>query len=170
MHGRLWLLNLLLVAALSACETDGQAVRSIRGDRAVGTHWTLYPVRSRVYPSTRFVREEGAPVLEARIELFDEMGDSVKGVGQWYFELYGGDQRRDGAVTQRLYSWEVPMLLLDEQRLYYDRITRAYLFRLKMDNMAPARRTTTLVATLVMPDGTRLEARELLQPLDETRR
>ncbi len=167
-----WGSVMLAAAMLSACASDS-ATRTPGGKTGanVGSpdtpyHWVAAPVRARVYPSTRFVREEGAAVLEARIELLDEMGDSIKGVGNWHFELYAGDHRRDGMVAQRLYAWDVPMMLLDEQRLYYDRITRAYLFRLKMDNVAPSRRVTTFYATLVQPDGTRIEAKQLLQPVE----
>lgn len=159
-----------LIALTGCISLSSDAGRSSAGKPGVSRsdttphHWVAQPVRSRVYPSTRFVREEDAAVLEARIELLDEMGDPIKGVGHWHFELFAGDHRRDGMVSQRLYAWDVPMMLLDEQRLYYDRITRAYLFRLKIDSLAPTRRTTTFYATLVTPDGTRLEAQQLLQP------
>ena len=166
----------LACAAILALGVSGCTVSKRSGERAaspaqsaIAPYWITAAVRSRVYPSTRFVREDGEAVLEARIELMDEMGDSVKGVGTWHFELYAGDHRREGTVAQRLYAWDVPMMLLDEQRLYYDRITRAYLFRLKLDNIAPARRTTTFYATLVTPDGTRIESQQLFRAEDGQR-
>ena len=98
-----------------------------------GKHWQLEPVRMRIYPSTRFVKRGNETILEARVEMFDEMTDSTKGVGQFHFELFVASSM---GQSQRIHTWNVSALTLADQRRYYDSITRAYLFPLKLtDNM-----------------------------------
>jgi hypothetical protein len=118
----------------------------------------------RVYPSSRFVQEGALTVLEARIELLDEMGDTIKGSGRFHFELAeaatptagslgsSGSPGGGGASVagQRLYAWDVPLTTLEEQRQYWDPITRTYQFRLKM-NAAPPPNATVLRALLTPP-------------------
>jgi len=124
-----------------------------------GHVWEMGPVRMRVYPSTRFVEGKGDSMLEARIELFDEMDDSVKGVGKFRIELFDRPRGGNPGVGRRRYSWDVSALTLADQRRYYDTITRSYLFRLKLEDQATARRETVLRVTFILPEGKRLETR-----------
>ena len=116
----------------------------------------------RVYPSTRFVRGSEQGILEARIEFFDEMGDSVKAVGKVHLELYATRRRDRPSVDRRLYAWEVSLLTLVKQRRYYDPITRTYMFQLSLDSLSVAREDTTLRVSFVLPDGRRLEDQKSL--------
>ena len=113
----------------------------------------------RVYPSTRFIEGEKNSMLESRVELFDEMDDSVKGVGKFRLELFDRPRGGNPGVGQRRYSWDVSVLTLADQRRYYDTITRSYLFRLKLEDLATARRESVLQVTFVSPKGDRLETR-----------
>jgi hypothetical protein len=168
---QLTLLLALAGAPQKGCQFSGDTVPerpngSAGGDNGSGTGGTLWravPVDLRVYPSTRFIREENEPILEARLELFDEMGDSVKGAGKVFLELYAGDREGAREIGRRLYTWNLTLETLEDQRKYYDPITRAYLFRLKVDNLQVARRTTTLYVTLMQPGGKRLQAYMVLQ-------
>jgi hypothetical protein len=150
----------------SPSDTEGQPPR---------VAWTLQPVDMRVYPSSRFSVQNQQAMLEARIELLDEMGDSTKGVGQFHFELFAGgtpgfaeaagSPGHPGRPTsaQRLYTWDVPLLTLDDQKRHYDPITRAYLFRLRMDEQALPQRNTTLQASYEALSGERLKASTVLE-------
>ncbi len=116
--------------------------------------WTIRPERMRVYPSTRLVVEDGKPVLEARIEFTDAAGDPTKAVGDLRFELYPlvgtGERRRRGDL---LYRWRVRMFTLEENRTFYDPITRAYLFRLRMDDPLAVGNPLQLNVTYLPPRG-----------------
>ena len=131
-----------------------------------GDIWMVKPVRMRVYPSTQFIQDDtGRSVLEARIELIDDMGDSVKGVGKFRLELLSRSRTTDVGVGQRLYSWNVSATTLEEQIKYYDSITRAYCFHLNLDEDRSAKRDTYLHVMFTTTDGRRL-ATETSLPVD----
>ncbi len=151
------LTTLVLMIATAGCAWKG-------GDNPAPTAeppqngWQATPAKIRVYPSTRFVRDGDAIVLEARVELLDEMGDSSKGVGRFNFELFPPPRARLDPVGTRLYAWTVELLTLEDQRGAYDPIARAYLFRLKVDGSGVAGKDTVLHVTFVPAAGPRLEA------------
>lgn len=124
--------------------------------------WRLQPVTMRVYPSSRIVREANQTLLEARIELLDEVGDSIKGVGDWRFDLSDPGRATDGATPQRLYTWEVAMLSRDQNTQFYDPVTRTYHFRLKLDQGAPDDHPLRLDVTFMPPDRQRMDARAMV--------
>ena len=124
--------------------------------------WRSRPQHMRVYPSTRFVQDGSGSVLEARIELTDEMGDPVKGTGRFRLELFTHSQAGHTGMGRRLYSWDVSVLTLADQRLHYDAITRAYLFRLRLDETQTAASHTVLQVTLMASEGWRLESQATL--------
>jgi hypothetical protein len=162
---------LVLTLTLAGCAWKGgrsgpaeDAANDPQADNA-GAAWVAQVQQMRVYPSTRFAREAGQPVLEARVELLDGMGDSVKSSGQVRFELFAGDAAGQGRRTgQRLYAWDVTLRTQEDQVRYYDPVTRAYVFRLRVENLAPARKATWLhiVFRTLGPQNQRLEADALL--------
>ncbi len=127
------------------------------------TIWQPLPKRIRVYPSTRFVRESDQAILEARFELFDEMGDPVKAPGSFRIELHSVDEVRGGVPKQLLYSWNADTTTIDQQREHYDPITRGYLFRLGVDNLRVANQPTLLKVIFTQTDKPRLEAEEVIR-------
>ena len=128
-----------------------------------GPAWQPEPVALRIYPSTRFVQQSGQAALEARIELFDQMGDSIKAAGRIRFELFATAAPGPGMRGLRLYTWNVEMLTLEDQQQYFDPITRGYLFRLKLDNLSITRRATLLHITFTQVGGLRLETQALVK-------
>ena len=120
--------------------------------------WSPQPVALRIYPSTRFVIEREVPLLEARIELFDQMGDSIKSSGRGRFELFAADTAPGVAVGRLLYSWDMQFVTQDDQQQYYDPITRGYLLRLRLDSDQITRRPVLLRVTFQPPEGERLVA------------
>jgi hypothetical protein len=116
----------------------------------------------RIYPSSRFIREDGKPLLEARVEFFDAAGDSTKAVGAMRFELFTAGAAAQTTTGQRLYAWAVPMLTAEQNRLFYDSVTRTYLFRLSLDTLTIIREQTRLRVTLTPPRGPRISTEALL--------
>ena len=150
----------VVVLGLSGCAFKGEGlpVPGLDG----GGFWQAKPVAMRVYPSTRFAREGQTPLLEAQIELLDEMGDSIKAAGNFRLELFAGDMQMNPALGRRLYRWDVALRSVEDQKTYYDPVTRAYLFRLRIEDLSIARRATTLEVTYTPPTGDRMEARAVI--------
>ena len=123
-------------------------------------YWRPEAVRIRVYPSTRFVNHNGLTILQARVELFDEMGDSVKSAGRFFFELF--ETGMEGAAQKRLYSWEIPVLTLKQQRMYYEPIVRGYHFSLQLHDEQSPKQNVVLRVLITTPQGKRLETSSLL--------
>ena len=122
-----------------------------------GKTWRPEPVKMRVYPSSRIVKENGQTILEARLELLDEMGDSAKGAGNFHLELQATD-KSGSSPPQQVDTWDVTVAGLDHQKRYYDSVTRAYFFRLKLDVPLPANRKPVVKASLSTPEGKRVSA------------
>ncbi len=118
--------------------------------------WQPEAVALRIYPSTRFVSEQNTPMLEARVELFDQMGDSIKASGQLRFELFAAGHAPGIEVGRLLYSWDIGLMSLEEHRQFYDPITRAYLLRLRLDSAAITERQVLLRVTFQAGDDARL--------------
>ncbi len=126
------------------------------GEGGLGSAWEPGVAGLRIYPSTRFIKEKDTSLLEARIELLDEMGDSIKASGQLRFELRGAGQRPGVEEGRLLYSWDITIATLDDQRRYYDPITRSYLLRLRLSNAAITQRQVVLRVTFQPVDGVRM--------------
>ena len=157
-------LVVLLIGAQAGCVFKG--ARQIFLPRPAHPDiWHPQPVRIRVYPSSRFNTDSDSQtvVLEARIELLDDMDDAIKGVGQFHFELLGKPGRGRTALDRRLYSWDVAVFTLEQQTRRYDKVTRTYLFRLKVDEPFLPPRDTTLKAVFVPPTGHPLEDQTVIR-------
>lgn len=125
-----------------------------------GGYWRPQAVRIRVYPSTRFVNRNGLTILQARVELLDEMGDSIKSAGRFFFELFETGKER--VAQKNLYSWEIPVLTLKQQRMYYEPIVRGYHFALQLHEEQPPKQNVVLRVLVRTPQGKRLETSSLL--------
>ena len=119
-------------------------------------YWIPKPVAVRIYPSTRFTVKENKPILEARVELFDEMGDSIKAAGWVSCELLEDiGPVGNGAGTQ-LYIWDVDLTSIHAQRLYYDPISRGYLLQLLLDENKISKKGAILKVVYTTAEGKRL--------------
>lgn len=130
------------------CETKGPDRRPPSGGDRSSDGWRPEAVALRIYPATRFVRERDTSMLEARVELFDAMGDSVKDSGRLRFELFDRGTGPGVEAGPLLYSWDIDVLTLEAQQQYYDPITRAYLLRLRLDSAEVTRQEVLLRVTL----------------------
>lgn len=83
-----------------------------------------------IHPLTRLIPGKDAKpaAIEAYVELFDSWGDGVKGLGTILFELYRGE----GAAAEQLARWSEDLSDPDANSKRYDRVTRAYRFRLNL--------------------------------------
>jgi hypothetical protein len=148
-----------MAVGLAGCvQPKGGPPEDSPGDLGGEEVWTPRPVALRIYPATRFVRERDFTLLEARIELFDPMGDSIKSSGRTRFELFAADPAPGIDVGRLLYSWDITLSTEDDQRRYYDPITRSYLVRLRLDSAQVTRRPVLLRVTFQPPTGQRLVA------------
>ena len=59
-------------------------------------------------------------------------------------------------MSEALYAWNVALVTLEEQRRFYDAVTRAYLFRLKLDKPVAGKRDMMLKVLLSTPEGKRI--------------
>ena len=120
--------------------------------------WSAAPVAVNIYPGTRFIMEDDKPILDAGLELVDDMGDSVKAPGTARFELY--ESGTGDTLGRRLYAWDVNVLTPADQRTYYNRVIRAYNFRLGVDDLEAQKVPTILQVSYDLANGNRLQTRE----------
>jgi len=145
-----------MLLVLAGCQFKGAGVDAAGG--AAGEVWRPRAESLRVYPSTRFVEQGGQTLLEARIELLDQMGDAIKSAGTARFDLFASDES-GRALGQRLYEWRIALDTLQDQRNHFDSVTRTYRFRLRLDTEAPTEEPTVLRVTFQRAaDGKRLAA------------
>lgn len=152
--------------AFAGCEFKGDASgRPMHGNIAQADAWQPEPMELRFYPTTRFVMRDDTPILEARIELLDAMGDSVKAAGTVSFELVEAPNPLGGGMKRRLYSWEgIELLTLEHQRTYYDAISRGYRFHLRLDNYELSEYSTLVKVTFTPVVGERLMDQKVIEP------
>ncbi len=158
----------LCLLLLTACAAPDPADRRT-GPGGVATsqpmasdYWRQRPVAVRIYPTSRFVVEDGQPLLNAQVELFDQMGDPMKSSGRVHIELFAAPDRPRAAQTL-LYEWHIELRTQADQQAYYDVITRGYLLRLEVDDASLADRPTLLRVTFTPPDAGRLRAEAIVR-------
>lgn len=135
---------------LGGCRFKGGPAATTRPTTTQPTQsaaWQPRPVRLRIYPATRIVREQGRLLLKAQLQCFDQMGDPIKAVGAVQFELFASDH---GGTTlgRRLYRWQARLDTLEQQKLYYDPVTATYVFRLHVQDAGIVGRPLVLRATM----------------------
>jgi hypothetical protein len=155
---------LCLGMAATGCQFKGQSpTPSARSEptgqasEAEGEIWRPRVESVRIYPATQFVTggQKAAATLKASIELLDAMGDAIKAPGRLRCELFAVSER--GRVGSRLYHWDVTVQSLDQQKQYFDLVTRTYVLRLALDSQTVTERPTLLRVTFMRADGQRLQ-------------
>ena len=105
--------------------------------------WYPHAVDLRVHPASRYIREDKSRegekdlILEARIELLDELNEPVKDTGRFVVELRLLDDNGrivlDEGGRQRGFRWAFDLTTIEAQRDHWDPIARAYILSLKID-------------------------------------
>ncbi|MEX0775196.1 MAG: hypothetical protein WD042_05720 [Phycisphaeraceae bacterium] len=157
-----WGITILFL--LPGCSSWWKGLASMVKDDPEPRVWQIKPQAVRVFPTTRVAQEVGTAVLEARIEIFDQAGDSTKAVGNFRFELLSDGRLNDPTMGPRLYLWEEQMLTLEQNREHWDPITRTYYFRLKLDEAPSGDQALRLVVTFIPVGEDRLEGQALISP------
>lgn len=155
------MLMLTLCMGAVGCSFKGDLANDARREQA-GSSWRPSPVEIRVYPSSKFARVEDQLIIEARVELIDEMGDPTKSSGLLLFQLKTTGHVSGSAEARQLYKWDIRLMSLEDHEVAYDPITQAYLFRLKLEQKNAPSVPTTLQVTFVRPQGQRLDAQAIL--------
>ncbi len=162
------LVLLMVFGALCGCQFKGDAVtpKNQAGPSALDTQglWQPVPHDVRIYPSSRFILTGQRPALEARVELKDEMGDSIKAAGSFHLELLKETGARRQAMQEKLYSWDVPLKTMADQQSYFDSVTRTYRFVLRLDREIAPDDQLALALTFKRLDGTLLRTQAVLGP------
>ena len=95
----------------------------------------LLPHAVRIHPftGTRTFHEKGIKGIDVRIEVLDAYGDSTKAFGDFRFEAYAYQQRHVNRKGARMGAWQESLLDPKQNLVHWDRITRAYEFKLQWD-------------------------------------
>ena len=143
-----------LVVTLNGCQFKGPA--AVGGGDASDV-WRPRAESLRIYPSTRFIESDGQTLLQARVELRDQMGDAIKAAGTLRFDLFASSASGE-ALGERLYHWGVDMITLADQKAHFDSVTRTYQYRLRLDDATASQQPTVLRVTFNRAsDGKRLQ-------------
>lgn len=157
---------LLAVMHAAGCESkgtvpsDGPTPVPQAADKS--NRWQPTPVAVRVYPSTRFVREADMVLLELRLELLDEMGDPVKASGLVQVALATGNGQAS-VNSQVLFRWDIDLSTIEDQKQFYDGVTRTYLFRLRVQRQEVASRPTVVRVSFSTDQSQRLTTVEKIR-------
>ncbi len=131
--------TILLVAA--GCATSPGGVSS-GGRRSVvnpgqrsNEGWPFWPQQMRVHPLSQFVKDRhtGDLLLEARIEFSDAWGHTCKAYGEVVIALHDADPLH--FEDKEIGSWAEDLTDLEQNQVFFDDITRTYLFRLEIEGM-----------------------------------
>lgn len=116
--------------------------------------WNYQVEAIRVFSGVRLTEDGQGQLMELRIELLDAMGDSMKGTGELRVELVRGVRSGETGSGSLLHGWDVSLATLDEQRRFYDPVTRTYQLRLRM-NAAALAHANDLMLMVHYRDGDR---------------
>jgi len=119
--------------------------------------WQPRAVGVRIHPATRYRLHLDRPVLEARVDLTDAMGDPIKASAQYVFEL-SVSMNTPGNDPTTLYRWDQSVLTEADHRERYDSVTRSYVFPLTLENFDIAAHSTRLRVVATLADGRVLNA------------
>ncbi|MAE62309.1 MAG: hypothetical protein CMJ49_13250 [Planctomycetaceae bacterium] len=136
------------------------------------TEWPFAPAAMRIHPFTQITvdAETGSPMLDAHIELLDQAGDVTKGIGTLRFELVSVSDRASASAVndRRIEMWDVALETLDDNLQHFDRITRTYGFKLKLNAPPDNKARLRLHAQFTKPTGNRLTAEMLVKSSKRT--
>ncbi len=95
--------------------------------------------------------------IEVSMRALDGAGDPVKSYGTFLFELYAYKPASSDHKGELIQSWRQPILSLDEQKQYWERVTTSYQFQLSWEGhpLSPQKKYV-LAASFQASGGPRL--------------
>ena len=93
--------------------------------------WPYWPVRMRIHPLTRLSRDSDGPVIDLRLEFFDDGGDTTRCSGEAIIELVALPEDPASTAAVVAMQWNLDLRDLQLNRTHFDDITRTYLIRLR---------------------------------------
>jgi len=120
----------------------------------------LHPVFTQIRDWTGDGKSDG---IEAVVEIQDPLGDPIKAAGRIIFELYAfRPQSPDPRGARLVNPWEGRLDSMEDQRLRWNRVNRAYIFQLAWAQIDPSQ-SYVLTASLELSGGGRFVDRTILQ-------
>lgn len=150
---------------LAGCEPSGRGL-----DMGKNAWGIIGPVSVRIHPSFTQVKDwngDGkADGIEALLEIRDRWNEPIRGTGRALFELY---EYRIGSPDPRgrriVNPWATSLATVDDQTEHWDRVSRAYKFKLSYPQADPGR--TYVLTASFETEGGRLFDRLNLGPDSE---
>lgn len=152
------------LCAGAACQWRAKQVAEMTPDQLSALHM-LMPASVKIQPFTQIKSfdQDGIPDgIEVLIQPTDRLGDPVKVVGRFSFELYSHRRASADPKGEQLQFWEVTLDNDRDQRRFWDRTAQMYVFPLEVvpdavvaDKPALSGKFV-LVATYHTPDGVHL--------------
>ncbi len=101
--------------------------------------------------------------MEVILAALDSFGDPVKCVGAFQIELNERRFASGDKVGARVALWSIPVDSEDALREYWDRLSRFFRFRLKLEGPALPTGEYVLTVTFVSPNGDKLHDEYVFQ-------
>jgi len=127
----------------------------------IGPLSLLLPKRVKIHPFTgtrTFEEHGGVKGIIVRIQLMDSYDDPIKGFGDFRFELYEFRPYSQNPKGKKIAIWEESLMQPKKNLLHWDKITRAYKFKLQRNSEMPQGNKYVLVAVFSSPYSERLFA------------
>ncbi len=153
--GAILLLATVIVAAGGCTGPNGPA-------GSVGPPLSLLlPKTIKIHPFTgtrTFDEKGGIKGIEVRIQLLDAYRDATKGFGDFRFELYEFRPHSQDRKGRRIAMWQETLMEPEKNLLHWDKLTRAYKFKLQWDQPISVGERFILTAVFASPYTERLFA------------
>lgn len=98
-----------------------------------------------------FGNQGGDRGLEVRLQPLDQFGDPVKAVGSFRIEVFACREEGGEKRGERLGHWFIPLMTVEANRTYYDRVDRCYVFPLLWEKGAALPKAVVVQATYYLP-------------------
>lgn len=161
---------MVAATAMSGCQSGGGKGAGFTTAGPVGINVPkpldlLLPQSIRIHPftSVRMLDEaKGTKGLEVRIEALDAYQENTKAFGDVRFELYRYREQSADPRGKMVNSWDVSIMNPKENLVHWDRITRAYIFKLQLFEKVPQGQPLVLVAVYSSPFTKRMTAQYVI--------
>ena len=158
-RGLTWGVTAFVLGCGVGCQKGGKGV-SDEGPNTEELIQFYSPQAIKILPFTKaksFDKDAIPDGIEVSMRTLDGAGDPVKAYGTFLFELYAYRPASTDHKGELIQSWRQPVLNLDDQKQYWERVTTSYQFQLSWEGvpLAPQKKYI-LAASFQAPGGPRL--------------